>query len=123
MEKEKRKNNQPPFFKTPVGSCCFSIVMLVIVVTVLSPVIVVVGTISLVYLDNWRHGQFVKANLALVQEEIRSQCQLSDYVAVGRFDDSSGFPPPYYHFTTGADLQISCNLEDKEWQCTCIEEN
>jgi hypothetical protein len=52
MEKEKRKDNQAPFFKTPVGSCCFSIIQGISVTIILIPLSVVIGIVLFVFWDN-----------------------------------------------------------------------
>jgi hypothetical protein len=60
----------------------------------------------------------VDANLSLVQETVRNQCQIPDYVADGSWDSSS-YPLPYYDILEERELRIDCDLKDEKWECSC----
>jgi hypothetical protein len=120
MEKEKRKDNQKLFFEWPVGFCSFSSFALIRVLMIIMSIIVVASMTIFLYLENARIEQFIRFNRPLVQDAVRYQCQMSDYVAEGYWNNSS-YPMPYIHLIEDKELQINCDLEDDGWQCTCTE--
>lgn len=117
--KQKRKNDEPPFSETPVGSCCYSIAKLVIIgfgLWVLAWVFYIVFT---VFQISYREHQFIEKNTPLVQTVIQEECVIPNYIVEGWFDDST--MRDYYHF--GDEFDIRCELEETEnWQCTCTEQ-
>jgi hypothetical protein len=119
MEKEKRKNESPEFSKTPLGSSCFFILKMIVLTAVIIPTIFVVRTVSTIFWINWEANRFIEDNTPLVQEAVRNQCSMSDYIAEGSFNTSSDLPLPYHDFDEGEELRIDCNLIDEAWQCTC----
>jgi hypothetical protein len=96
-------------------------IKLTVLALIALPLFLLILVGSVILKNIWQYEQFVEVNTPLVQETVRNQCQVSDYVAVNRFDNSSDYPPPYYDTLEDGSLRIDCDLANDEWQCTCTE--
>jgi hypothetical protein len=88
---------------------------------VIIPTMLILLVVFTLLRQGWDRQEFIGDNRLLIQEAVREQCSMNDYVADGYFDDSLPIPLPYYDSVAGN--RIDCNMINESWQCECDEIN